>query len=258
MRKTLLLLTASVVLGEGALLAGHLRAGDVWSAHLAAIRTTAELVTPALKTAQSPLGIALLLRNQIHRAGLLPDEGVPGLDSEELADWSHAYDVSILERERGNRCNGKALLYMAALQAYGIDSRMVALYAGKFIDQTVYSHAAVDVRIDGRWVALDPTYDLSYKNEQGQFMSWEEVVMALRAGKNVVADHDGMVTLTTPKPIDLAQRVKYVVFSPWSGGPALSLNPEWDGKITYPDGKVFDAWNNINNSLYQQFALPLR
>ena len=248
--KKWLLLVAAVLLLPLALIG----ADTGVSQHLAEIRTVAKLVTPALKTEKSALAVALLLRNQVHRAAPLTDDGVVGAGNEELDDWSRFYTASILERTRGNRCNGKAILYLLALRAFGIEARMVALYGSDKADKEVPSHAVVDVRVDGRWIALDPTYDVSFRDQQGHYLGWEAVIGRLREGKVVVLDHDGMPTLSRPGQLAYEDHADFALLGPWQGGAARSLNPAWDGKIRYADGTVFDAWASIKSDPYMSIA----
>jgi hypothetical protein len=72
----------------------------------------------------APLEIAILLRDQVYRAGIPANVGVPALTTRELRDWDTAYRVSNIERSRANACNGRSILYMIALRAFGISSRI--------------------------------------------------------------------------------------------------------------------------------------
>ena len=221
---------------------------------LAEIRVVAEQVTPALKTEKSTLMLALLLRNQVHSAALLTDDGFIGATNEEFSDWSRFYTASILEQTRGNRCNGKVILYLLALRAFGIQARMVALYGSDKADKGVLSHALVDVRIDGRWIALDPTYDVSFRDQKGGYLGLEAVVQRLRAHEAVLLDHDNKPTIGHLGQLAYEDYANFALLGPWQGGAARSLNPAWDGNIHYANGTVFDAWASINGDPYKIIA----
>jgi transglutaminase-like putative cysteine protease len=180
----------------------------------------------------------------------------------ELQDWSGAYKLSQLSRERANACNGKSILYMLALRAFGIRSRIVTLYATATAGIPVWSHASVDVRVDGKWVALDPTFNVALKAGDGTHLSWTAAVQKLRKGEPVIPDQDGKVLLRGQTLEAYRDRyggnlqllAEYALLGPWENGEAESLNPGWDGKIRYIDGSEFDAWNSLNSSFYKRIA----
>jgi hypothetical protein len=229
---------------------------------LAEIRVAATLVSPQLASLQSPLMIALALRDQVYRAGLPPGSGVPPLTTADLDNWSEAYRLSHITRERSNACNGKSILYMLALRAFGIQSRMVAFYATEVAGIPVWSHASVDVLIDGRWIAMDPTFNVALKDGSGMYLSWTAAVMRVREGAPVIPHSDGKTLLrgytlgdySKTYGADLQVLSKFVLLGPWDKGDAESLNPDWDGKIRYIDGAVFDAWGSLNSDFYKRVA----
>jgi hypothetical protein len=228
---------------------------------LAQIRETAVLLSPELARTNNQMMIALLLRDQIHRAGVPATSGVPALSNAEMASWSNAYKLSNLFRSRSNACNGKSVLYMLALRAFGIPSRMVAFYASATAGIPVWSHASVDVFIGGEWVAMDPTFNVAMKDGGGSHLSWTGAVDRLRKGGLVVPHSDGMTVLKGQSLSnyemtvgDLKELVELVLLGPWEQGDAVSLNPGWDGKIRYIDGSEFDAWGSITGDFYRRIA----
>jgi transglutaminase superfamily protein len=228
---------------------------------LSEVKHLARLITPALETEKDPLEIALLLRDQIHRAGIPANAGVPTLTTSELRDWATAYRLSNIERTRANACNGKSVLYMIALRAFGISSRMVALYATATDPRPVWTHAAVDVRVDGEWVGMDPTYNFSLKNEGGERISWRDAVQLYRDDSAVVIDTDGKPTIKGQALSDIdwygadfRNLAAFALLGPWSGGEAENITPGWDGKVKTPDGSAFDAWSSITETFYKDIA----
>ena len=228
------------------------------------IKTVAELVTPALATAKNDFNRALLLRDQIHRAHD-PTSGLPSATTAELSDAAAAYRMSVLEDTRSNACNGKAILFIAALREYGIDARIVQLYSAKEVGTMVWSHASVDVKIGDKWLAMDPTYNVSLVGASGVALSWSEAVERKRTGKFVLPHTDGKLVMPGRSFSDAVRRqgyrfedlAKYVLLGPWRGGPAENLTPGWDGKIKYLTGETFDAWASISAQFYQALAAPV-
>ena len=225
---------------------------------LSEIRETAVLLSPELAQTKSQMMIALMLRDQIHRTGVPVGAGPPALNSSELADWSNAYKLSNLFRSRSNACNGKSILYMLALRAFGIPSRMVAFYASPAAGIPVWSHASVDVLVDDNWVAMDPTFNVAMKDSGGLHLSWTEAVERMRKGDLVVPHSDGKTVLRGQSISnyeasvgDLKELVELVLLGPWERGDAISLNPDWDGKVRYIDGSEFDAWGSLTGEFYK-------
>jgi hypothetical protein len=229
---------------------------------LAAVRDIAVTITPGLAKTATETQIATLLRDQVHRTGIVAGLGVPSLTSAELNDWANAYRLSHLTRERANACNGKAILFMIALRAFGIKSRIVTMYATKEAGLPVYSHAAVDVFADGNWIAMDPTFNHVLKNERGEYISWREAVERYRKNKTVEITTDGLPSIKDDY-FYLFERVlnrtyrdytKFVLLGPSADAPYENLTSEWDGKIRYIDGTEFDAIASVNSHIYRMIA----
>jgi len=229
---------------------------------LADIRATAIMLTPQLATEKSKIEIAIQLRDQVHRSGIFSDSGVPNLSTADLSDWGNAYRSSFVTRTRANSCNGLAILYMLSLRSFGITSRIVTLYAKNQVSLIASSHATVDVLIDGKWVAMDPTFNVSLRDEASQHISWREAIERYRSGKVVQVADDGKPRIETKfsyyfdRLMDSSFKslAKFAFLGPYPGGKAESLNPEWDGKIHYIDGRTWDAWASVDGSFYKNIA----
>jgi hypothetical protein len=240
------------------LFAASARADEIGNIH-----QIATLITPQLATEKSQIKIAILLRDQIHRASIQAGAGLPSLTTGDLSKWDDAYRMSVLTRTRANACNGLAILYMLALKSFGIPSRIVTMYAETRVTSLqVASHASVDVLINGKWLAMDPTFNLSLADDYHRPISWREAVERYRAGKIVLQSMDGMTRLQN-NPFNYFVAVMnstfesvspFALFGPYPGGIFESMNPEWDGKITYIDGSQFDARASVDGAFYRKIA----
>lgn len=230
---------------------------------MSTIRRIATRITPELATEKSQIKIAILLRDQVHRSSIQAGAGLPSLSTSDLSSWGEAYRKSILTRVRANACNGLSILYMLALRAFEIPSRIVTMYAEKHVSALqVASHASVDVLIEGKWLAMDPTFNLSLTDEMHKPISWREAIERYRSDKLVLQSTDGMVRLKN-NPVNYFETVmnstfedvsNYALLGPFPGGSVESMNPEWDGKITYLDGSQFDAGGSVESEFYRRIS----
>jgi Transglutaminase-like superfamily len=230
------------------------------------VRRIAELVTPAVKSAGiSDLRRALLLRDQVYRASLFEVPGVPFTTSAEIIEIGEAYRKAILERDRSNLCNGKAILFMAALRSFGIKSRMVALYRDiQDAPTPAFTHASVDVLIGGQWIALDPYFNLSFRAADGAYLGWTEVVKRVRANLLVVHSSDGFAHFKTQTisayeneyGSPFVSLLRHVILTPTADSDIVSLNPEWDGILRYRNGETFDAYASARWPFFKELATP--
>lgn len=94
-------------------------------------------------------------------------------------DAGPAEILAHLGRGGGLLCGGMARLFAAALEANGIESRVVFL-SRNFPDPSD-SHVTVEVREEGRWVIYDPTFNLSVVRG-GRRLGAEEVQQSLIRG----------------------------------------------------------------------------
>jgi hypothetical protein len=68
-------------------------------------------------------------------------------------------------------CGGFSLVLLRSLQTAGIRSRYVQMK----VDEHWGGHILVEARLDGRWVALDPLFGLSFRRSDGRLASAEDV-----------------------------------------------------------------------------------
>jgi len=78
--------------------------------------------------------------------------------------WGNESGVRLIELARkgtGLACGSMSVILVDALTALGLPARRVQLYRTNF---NLYdTHVLVEVRLKGRWLALDPTFNLTYE-----------------------------------------------------------------------------------------------
>lgn len=227
------------------------------------IRAMAEMLSPELVGANDPWRIALILRSQIHRNSVSDDSGMPYASTAELRNWASAYRESLVTRKRANACNGLSILYVAALRAYDIPARVVALYSSRTAARPVWSHSSVAILIDGKWIAMDPTTNSSLRDDAGQLLGWQVALSRAKADQIVVLQNDGEAVKESMKWATIVGRYGYklsdwadqALLGPWTGGPAenISATP-WNGKIEFIGTGTWDAWASITGEFYTSLA----
>ncbi|MBI3408297.1 MAG: transglutaminase domain-containing protein [Planctomycetes bacterium] len=138
------------------------------------------LVDPTIAQATSPLDLAIRLRDHVYqdrRHGLL------------VSAWTtlnpyQRYVDAILYHHNPLICGGAMILYQDLLTAFGLKGRYVLLWAFDNIN----THATNEVYIQGRWIVMDPTFNVSVRSKvDNHFMSWAEI----QAGMSYVLDRNG-------------------------------------------------------------------
>ncbi len=79
-------------------------------------------------------------------------------------------------------CSNLAIVLRSALATQQIPSRKVWLMRNML--DTKDTHVTVEVLLKGKWVLLDPTFNLSFTNPQGELLSAQEVHNALLRGES--------------------------------------------------------------------------
>jgi hypothetical protein len=79
-------------------------------------------------------------------------------------------------------CTGMAILFRHVLHAVGIKSRSVLLRTNIFNAND--NHETVEVLLDGKWIVMDPTFNISLTDSEGQLLSALEVKQLLIKGKH--------------------------------------------------------------------------
>jgi len=77
---------------------------------------------------------------------------------------------AIVSRKEGVLCQGMAWLYRDLLEAFGIAGREVSMFA-----KNGWTHASVEVSINGRWIVMDPTYRASFTDQNGNYLSYQQM-----------------------------------------------------------------------------------
>lgn len=194
---------------------------------------------------------AVALRNMLHTRVPV---AVPNKDR----SWKRMYREyrrAIMDPAFGHICGGLQKLYMAALKAHGIRSRRVSMFV-TVSDATdpLHSHATVDVFLDGRWIAMDPTYNFSLRHD-GQQIGWLDAADLLESGHRVSVETEGhqilerYATLHLTEPLGgsknfLTAFLNYITIGPYMR-PAT-----WDGYVRFKDGRTIDvAVSGMNRGL---------
>lgn len=169
---------------------------------------------------------ALAIRDAVHtrtRIGNSP----AGYDRRNLDQFVY---LAVEDPDSGFLCQGISDVYVLVMEAFGIQTRRVDLYAkSKNAPTPVKSHATVEVKIDGRWIAVDPTYAFSIFHD-GQRIDWTEAREIMLSGGKVDFRHDG-VKPKIPR-IELSRVVRFLV------KPDKVLPADWDGVIRYANGQI--------------------
>jgi hypothetical protein len=187
----------------------------------------AELVqeNPALQDME-PLALAIALRDKVHGYS---GYGTQGVDFSQFRDTFRA-----AQHGQTHICSGLSFLYMITLKSFGLDSRYVGFYAEtENAARPVESHATTEVFIDGKWIALDPTYAVSVMHG-GKHIGWLEARDIILSGGQVDFVADG-VKPSLPL-MDFSRVVRNVAVGPSrKTGAFLS----WNGEIRYADGGTY-------------------
>ena len=185
---------------------------------------------------ESDLKKAMLLADMVHHAVAV--ENVPWVHFSDL-DWTFH---SAMEGKQGHLCQGITFVYMTALRAFGIESRFIGRFEKNAVTQPpVTSHASTEVLIDGRWIAIDPTFHFTIRNMSGERIGWLEAREEHFSGYPIAFIDEG----ASPNHSFMAQyggNAGFVgVLNLMSVGPSRVSDSdrrpgEWDGMIRYDDG----------------------
>jgi hypothetical protein len=85
-------------------------------------------------------------------------------------------------------CGGNSLVLAQVLDGMGYNVRPGQMK----VNEKFGGHIILDVNINGKWIILDPLYNLSFRNEQGQLASFEEVSSNWSYFKSQVPAHYNM------------------------------------------------------------------
>lgn len=131
-----------------------LREDSVWAAELAAIADVAD------ERQRAVAGMAWLMNR------------VSTVDSPVAID-SPERMLAAIDAGQGALCGQMAYLYRHVLASLGLASRTVYLQRNPF--DCYDDHTVVEARIDGRWILLDPTFNLVFRDRDGRTLDAFEI-----------------------------------------------------------------------------------
>ena len=208
---------------------------------------------PQVETA-SAAERALILRDRVHWR--VPVYATGGTDWSEL---SASYREAVVTSQVGHICGGLSILYMAALGSLGVPARKVSFYeVVEAAPDPVPGHASVDVFIDGRWIAHDPTYNFSLVFN-GEPVSWMEAAKLVRTGRYVTVSLDGKEMRDRYKALGL----RFPIGDPrnfltshlaFVNIGADTFPETWDGIIRYSNRKPFDSVRDSTSKFYRSLS----
>ncbi len=193
--------------------------------------------------AKTKLDLAILLRNHVYA-------NVPLERTKKNFNFNNlyrSYNLSAHDPEYGHICGGLAMIYMTVCEAFGIPSRYVGLFDS--VKAPYNSHATVEIFIDGKWIASDPTFNVMHKDDDRylNYAQMREKTMNKNQFKTVT---NGMPVfknrLIENYPVPLEDYLKYVVCSQAATSapgnknmhhPHIRLPKKWDGVITLESGR---------------------
>jgi hypothetical protein len=235
------------------------------------IKRLSEMLEPRLVGEASPARIAKLLRNLVYsRVGWVSQPGV----RVEVLDWfdlADSYRKSVLDPTYGHMCAGRSITYLIALRAFGLPARKVGILPSvNNLPEIPRSHASVEVMIGGRWVAEDPTFNISIVDEAGRPTGWVEAAKLLNNGSSVSFPADGFEVVKAyslenfiePRGIKFQDLIKYVnTSSYWDGSnraAGVKFPEDWDGKIQYATGKIVPIFENNSKGILDLLSRSLK
>ena len=235
------------------------------------IRILSEVLEPRLKSEKSQIKIAHLLRNLIYtRVPGLAERGVrfEGYNWLRLGD---TYRKSVLDPTYGHMCGGRTIVYLIALRAFDLTARKAGIYprvAGIAKDMAA-SHASVEVLIDGRWLAQDPSFNFSLTDRSGRPIGWVEAAKLLKRGETIFHPTDGYA-IWGQRSVEhfegatgrvLRDLIVHVNTSPyWDGTStqaATKFPEEWDGNLRFSSGRVAAVFSDDSKNIYELLSQPL-
>lgn len=229
-----------------------------------AIRQLAMNIDPRFSESMDTTQLALTLRDHIYKKVPLKmtSSGYP------FSDFFEAYQRAVINPEEGHICGGLSIAYLILLEAFGIPGRYVGIFEGtQNVPISINSHASVDVFLGGRWVALDPTFNVSFQDENGHRLGWIDVRERYLANRHMTISTDGFKIVPDRDikkyPVSMKNLVRNLVALPARAGfgdslvmhGLIILPTDWDGVIRYSNGEEYDTKSNANEgSLYYRLS----
>ena len=177
----------------------------------------------------------------------------------EVADMSQVdigYQQRIEDKTSTSRCWGISFFYRHSLQAFGIPTRYVALFKSM---EPIISHAAVEAKLNGKWVVSDPTFNIELTGIDGQRIGYAE---ALSQSYSVVYGvQNNAYPLRNITEAEFRQYLNWVAIYPGPGETLNSYYPaEWDGHIRWDgnDRLMAIGESQTLTAVNEQFACASR
>ena len=195
---------------------------------------------------------ALILLNIVH-------------DNVEYRDgsWSKYRDLddTFMEAVNGrgsHLCQGLSFIYMTALRAFDIDSRYVGMFRTNFDAPTpVRSHASVEALIGTKWIALDPTHNMTIRAADGARIGWAKARAYYADGHTIAFVDEGSrqgrsVLDDWKSEQELMDLMYFMVIGPSRQSEPIVFPNDWDGIIEYNSGASYDTTKFTG--VYQRLA----
>ena len=164
--------------------------------------------------------------------------------------WKTYSDYMITHRY-GASCQGKSVTYRIILAAFGFRERSISMFASrrKAKGKALISHATADVFVDGRWEAMDPTFNVSFWHA-GKPLSWVQVRSIWQHGGEVVSKTDGMKAYSSVTFEESVQDIKTASRYLASTGDVMIVLPKsWNGVVTFGNQQANYAHLKINERI---------
>lgn len=131
------------------------------------IKRIALRLEPSLATAGDKMELAVMLRDFVHHRVRTGSNSTawPQFDAYER------FRQTIVSRQEGVSCQGAAWLYRDLLNAFGIQAREVSLFSSTYRP----NHASVEIFLAGHWFVMDPTFNVSFKDANGNLLSYAQL-----------------------------------------------------------------------------------
>ncbi|KQW22556.1 hypothetical protein ASC80_04105 [Afipia sp. Root123D2] len=231
------------------------------------IRLLSIALEPRLAKERDPLTVSLLLRNLIYTRVVFKEGHKPRVTGYKWDDLDDSYRKTLLDPTCSHYCGGLTIEYLAALKAFGIPARKIGIYPKvNDLPEVADSHASVGSLISGKWIALDPTFNISIKNTNGERIGWLDAGKLANKGMAVSFDADGfkqkqgrsLAAYLAKAGLTFRDLTQYLNTSPyWDGAvamPATKYPADWDGILHYADGTAFDAVRTDSQAIYTLLA----
>lgn len=143
------------------------------------------------------------------------------------------------EEDKGFICAGLAAVYATTLAAFDIPHRSVSMFAK--VKPIGDNHVSVEVRRGDQWVAMDPTFNISFADHTGALLSWRDVAELCQTGQQPIIKYGPNTPAKDRSNIDtyyapVCSLTKYLARSPALGKPFTTVPANWDGSVYRTDG----------------------